>query len=97
MVLVLSEKGYMKRVSLQEFPVKGRGSMGVLSLNVTKTTGPVVAVAGGRATRSTTVDVLAADGKRQRCSLRSIPVEHRANRGKKLLKLERPQEIVVLG
>ena len=96
MVLILSEKGYMKRVSLQEFSVQGRGSMGVLSLNVIKTTGPVVAVAGGQATRSTTVDVLAADGKRQRFSLRSISVENRANRGKKLLKLEQPQEIVVL-
>jgi DNA gyrase subunit A len=96
MVFVLSAKGYMKRVPIGEFSVQGRGGLGVLSLNVTRATGPVVAVAGGNATRSTTVDVLSADGKRQRVSLGGIPIENRANRGKKLVKLTQAQEIVVL-
>jgi DNA gyrase subunit A len=94
-VLVLSQKGYLKRVPIDEFSVQGRGSMGILSLNATKTTGPVVAVAAGKPGRSTTVDVLAADGKRQRLSLRGIPSENRANRGKKLVQLAQANEIVI--
>ncbi len=95
-VFILSEKGYLKRVPIDEFSVKGRGSMGVQSLNATKTTGPIVAAAVGKPARSTTVDVLATDGKRQRMSLRGIPIEKRPNRGKKLVKLAQGNEIVVL-
>jgi DNA gyrase subunit A len=94
-VLVLSQKGYIKRIPIDEFSVKGRGTLGVLSLNVTPATGPVVAAAVGKPGRSTTIDVLAADGKRQRLSLRSIPTENRANRGKKLVKLAQANEIVI--
>jgi DNA gyrase subunit A len=96
MVFILSQKGYMKRIPIDEFSVKGRGSMGVLSLQVTQTTGPVVAATVGRPARSTTVDVLFADGKRQRVSLRSIPIENRPNRGNQAVKLENAVEIVVL-
>jgi DNA gyrase subunit A len=95
-VFILSEKGYLKRVPIDEFAVKGRGSMGVLSLNVTQATGPVVAAAVGKPARSTTADVLAVDGRRQRMSLRGIPIEKRPNRGKKLVKLAQANEIVVL-
>jgi DNA gyrase subunit A len=96
MVFVLSENGYIKRVPLEEFPVKGRGSMGVLSLNVTPATGPVVAVAAGKAARSTTVDLLNVEGRRQRLSLRSVPIENRANRGKKAARLSGVNKVVLL-
>lgn len=96
MVFLASGNGYVKRVPLDEFPVKGRGSMGVRSLNQTKATGPVVAVGVGRVARSTTVDLLAQDGKRQRMSLRGIPIENRPNRGKKLAKLSGVYRVVVL-
>ena len=97
MVFVLSEKGYLKRVPLDQIPTKGRGSMGVQSLNITKTTGAVAAVAVAKVSRATTVDVLSEDGKRQRVSMRGIPTENRTNRGKKLVKLAQPREIVLLG
>jgi DNA gyrase subunit A len=95
-VVIVTEKGFIKRVPIDEFPIKGRGTMGVLSLNQTKATGPVVAAGAGKMARSTTVDVLARDGKRQRMSLRGIPIENRPNRGKKLVKLAQPSEVVVL-
>jgi DNA gyrase subunit A len=94
-VLILSQKGYIKRVPLDEFGVKGRGSLGVLSLNATQATGPVVAAAVGKPGRSTSVDVLSLDGKRQRISLRGIPTDKRANRGKKLVQLAQANEIVI--
>lgn len=96
MVFVLSEKGYIKRVPLDEFPVQGRGSMGVLSLNVTAATGPAVAVAAGKATRSTTVDLVNQEGRRQRISLRSVPIDNRANRGKKAARLGGADKLIVL-
>jgi DNA gyrase subunit A len=96
MLFVVSGKGFIKRVPVEELPVKGRGTLGVLSLNQTSATGPVAAVGVGKATRSTTVDVLSQDGKRQRLSLRSVPIENRANRGRKAVKLSGASEVVVL-
>ena len=94
-VFVLSAKGYLKRMPIDEFAVQGRGGMGVQSLNVTKASGPVVAAAVGRAVEPTAVDVLAADGKRQRIPLAQIPAGNRASRGQKLVTLEQANEIVV--
>jgi DNA gyrase subunit A len=93
---VVSEKGYIKRVPLEEFPAKGRGSMGVLSLNQTAASGQVVAVGAGKATRSTTVDLLNQKGRRQRLSLRSIPIENRGNRGKKAVRLSGANQVILL-
>jgi DNA gyrase subunit A len=95
-VFILSASGFIKRVAIEEFAIKGRGSMGVLSLNPTQATGRVVAAAVGKPARSTTVDVLGTDGKRQRISMRSIPIENRANRGKKAITLSQVAEIVIL-
>jgi DNA gyrase subunit A len=96
MLFVVSEKGYIKRVPLKEFPAKGRGSMGVLSLNQTAASGQVVAVGAGKATRSTTVDLLNQKGRRQRLSLRSIPIENRGNRGKKAVRLSGANQVILL-
>ncbi len=95
-VFLLSEKGYLKRVPVAEFPLKGRGGMGVLAFGAVKSTGPVVAAAVAPATQTTTVDVLTADGRRQRVPLAKIPVEKRANRGQRLVEVE-AAELVVLG
>jgi DNA gyrase/topoisomerase IV subunit A len=94
-VLIVTEKGYMKQVPVKQFPVKGRGTQGVLSLNKTRATGNIVAVAAGRITTRTSIDVLAADGKRQRVPVAGIPVQNRANRGKKLITLTQAREIIV--
>jgi DNA gyrase subunit A len=91
-VVVVSEKGYVKRVPLGEFPVQGRGGQGVLLLNQTKATGPVAAVMAGP--MDGTVDLISADEKRQR--LDEVPVENRPNRGDKLVELEEVVEVVVL-
>jgi len=91
-VVVVSKNGYVKRVPLDKFPVQGRGGLGVLLLNQTKTTGPVVAVAAGP--MDGPVDLISSDGKRQR--LAEIPVTNRPNRGDKLVELDDVSEVVVL-
>jgi DNA gyrase subunit A len=102
-VLVLSEKGYIKRLPLQKFTLQGRGGKGMQSLRITGSTGPVVAAEAGRvSTRrtsfaSSTVDVLAEDGKRQRIAVKSIPqARTRQSRGKKLVQIGPVSEIVLL-
>jgi DNA gyrase subunit A len=95
MVFMVSEKGFVKRVPIKEFPIKGRGTMGVLGLNRTAATGPIAAAGVGKAMRSTVVDVLARDGKRQRMSLRRIPIENRPNRGRKAVKLVGSSQVIV--
>jgi DNA gyrase subunit A len=91
-VIVVSKTGFVKRVPLDEFPVQGRGGQGVLLLNQTKATGPVVATAVGPADGS--VDLIAADGKRQR--LAELPSENRANRGEKLVEVDEVTEVWAL-
>jgi DNA gyrase subunit A len=91
-VVVVSKNGFVKRVPLKEFSVHSRGGQGVVSLNQTKATGPVVAVTAGPMKGS--VDLIAADGKRQR--LDKVPVTNRANRGDKLVELDEVVETRVL-
>jgi DNA gyrase subunit A len=91
-VVVVSKTGYVKRVPLDEFSIQGRGGQGVLLLNQTKATGPVIGAAAGPMDGS--VDLLATDGKRQRMD--EVPVENRPNRGEKLVELDDVAEVVVL-
>jgi DNA gyrase subunit A len=91
-VVVVSETGFVKRVPLDEFAVQGRGGQGLLLLNQTKTTGAVIAATIGPMDGS--VELIAADGKRQR--LDEAPVTNRANRGDQLVELEDVVEVVVL-
>ncbi len=91
-LVVVSREGYVKRVPLDQFPVQGRAGQGVQLLNVTRATGPVAAVAIGP--MDGVVDLIATDGRRQR--LEEVPVDNRANRGKKLVELEEVAEVWVL-
>ena len=91
-VVVVSKTGYLKRVPLDEFPVQGRAGQGVLLLNQTKATGPVLAVTVGPMDGA--VDLIDADGKRQR--LAEVPVGNRSNRGDKLVELDNVAEVRAL-
>jgi DNA gyrase subunit A len=91
-VVVVSKTGFVKRVPLEEFPVQGRGGQGVLLLNQTKATGPVISAAMGPINGS--VDLIAPDGKRQR--LGDIPLENRPNRGAKLVEVDEVAQVAVL-
>jgi DNA gyrase subunit A len=91
-IVVVSKTGFVKRVPLDQLPVQGRASQGVLLLNQTKATGPVVAAGVGPIDGS--VDLIAADGKRQR--LAEVPIENRPNRGEKLVELDGVAEARVL-
>ncbi|HSJ53572.1 MAG TPA: DNA gyrase subunit A, partial [Anaerolineae bacterium] len=90
-VVVVYQAGQAKRVPLAEFTVQGRGGQGV-GLGTAKGTGPVVAVAVGPLNGA--VDLIGADGKRQR--LGDVPVVDREKRGARLVELENVAEAWVL-
>ncbi len=81
-VIVFSAAGYAHRVPLAEFPVQGRGAMGVRCLRPSKSGGDVGGVA---VWQEGTIDVYLSDGRRQRFDIRDIPEGARDALGKKLL------------
>jgi DNA gyrase subunit A len=86
-VFVISEKGYVKRVPLKEYSLQGRGTQGVRTLNITRSTGKVAAVAVG--TLNAGLDVIFENGKRQHMSAKKAPPDNRYNRGKKLIQVRK--------
>lgn len=93
-VVIVSEYGYTHRVSLSAFPVKGRGTLGVRCLAVTKGTGNVGGVAFGQGNK---VDAYLDDGRRQRLSLDSIPSSTtRDARGRRLIADPKKRPVVTV-
>ncbi|MCP4626102.1 MAG: DNA topoisomerase 4 subunit A [bacterium] len=94
-VVIVSETGYIKRVKLGDFPIKGRHTQGVQSLEITKSTGKVVAAAVARAgTRY--CDLLSTKGQRQRLVIDKIPLANRRKRGEKLVELSETVRAVAI-
>ena len=81
--VIASEKGWLKRVPMGEWPVQGRAGKGVQSLATTATTGDVAAAAVTRLDDNY-VDLLTADGYRLRFRYDAIPEESRRNRGEQI-------------
>jgi DNA gyrase subunit A len=83
-VFIISEKGWAKRVSLQEYTKQGRGTQGLRTLNMTAATGKLGAVTTG--TLNGGLDVIFENGKRQHLEAQKVPAENRYNRGEQLIK-----------
>jgi DNA gyrase subunit A len=83
-VIIVSESGFIKRVALNEFPLQGRGGQGVVSLEVVKRTGRVVAAAVAPG-NSQYCDVLSARGRVHRLPIGDLPAADRRKRGEKLI------------
>lgn len=78
-VLLLSEKGFIKRISLEEFPVQGRGGQGVQIWKTTSATGKVSGCAVSSADAN--IDIVSEKGKRLRVSAKDIPQATRTGKG----------------
>jgi DNA gyrase subunit A len=92
-VYIVSEKGLVKRVPLAEYPSKGRGTGGVITLNVTAATGKVAALAIGPLAGD--LDLLFANGRRQHIPAAHIPTVNRYQQGKALGLLKEAEAAVV--
>ncbi|HSM57347.1 MAG TPA: DNA topoisomerase (ATP-hydrolyzing) [Candidatus Sulfomarinibacteraceae bacterium] len=82
-VVVVSEKGWIKRVPMDEWPVQGRAGKGVQSLAITTKTGEVAAATVTRADDNY-VDMVNEDGYRVRLKYELLPEANRRNRGDEL-------------
>ncbi|RPJ48452.1 MAG: hypothetical protein EHM21_07665, partial [Chloroflexi bacterium] len=78
--LLVTDKGHIKRIALDEFPVQGRGGQGVQTWKLGKTTGLVSGFTAAQA-ESGDVDVFTARGRRLRLALKDIPAVTRAAKG----------------
>ena len=92
-IYIVSEKGLVKRVPLAEYPSKGRGTGGVITLNVTAATGKVAALSIGPLAGD--LDLLFANGRRQHIPAAQIPTVNRYQQGKALGLLKEAEAAVV--
>ncbi len=91
-IVVVSETGYVHRFALAEVAVKGRGSMGVRCLRISKSTGKLGGFAIGREDEG--VDVFLVDGRRYHQTIKALPATARDVQGNKLIKDPKKQPVV---
>jgi DNA gyrase subunit A len=90
-LLVVTENGYGKRTQISDYPVKGRGTMGVKTIQLTENKG---ALAGALVVREHQELVfISQNGMVQRTSVRGISRYGRASQGVRLMNL-RPDDQV---
>jgi DNA gyrase subunit A len=90
-LLVLTENGYGKRTPIDEYPVKGRGTMGVKTIMLTENKG---ALAGALVVREHQELVfISQNGMVQRTSVRGINRYGRASQGVKLMNIREDDQV----
>lgn len=82
-VLLLTETGWAKQMSLAEFPAQGRGGQGVQTLKILPATGNVAAATV--AAEKGVVNVISGKGKRYHLDVSDFPQSNRAGKGKELV------------
>lgn len=91
-ILVVSENGYGKRSQLEDYPVRGRGGKGVITLKVTEKTGELVSIHS--VTEEHDIMIINKSGIVIRTSMRDISVIGRNTQGVRLINLtKRDDEI----
>ncbi len=90
-LLVVSEKGYGKRSSIEEYRVTNRGGKGVKTLNITEKTGLLVAIKD--VTDNDELMIINKSGIIIRMGVAALRVMGRATQGVRLIKLNEKDEI----
>ena len=90
-LLVVTENGYGKRTSISDYPVKGRGTMGVKTITLTENKG---ALAGALVVREHQELVfISQNGMVQRTSVRGINRYGRASQGVKVMNIRDDDQV----
>lgn len=90
-ILVVSEKGYGKRTSLEDYRITNRGGKGVKTLSITEKTGNLVAIKA--VTDENDLVVINKTGVMIRIGMDDIRVMGRATQGVKIINLKKNDEI----
>lgn len=93
-VLVVSEKGYGKRTSIEDYRETNRGGKGVTTLNITDKTGKLIAIES--VTDEHDLMIINKSGVAIRTGLDEIRVMGRATQGVRLINLKNNDEIAAI-
>jgi DNA gyrase subunit A len=91
-LLTVTEKGYGKRSPLEDYPVKGRGGIGVINIKTTERNGKVVTIQEVK--DNDQMMVITKDGIVIRCPISGISVIGRNTQGVRLINLEEGDRVV---
>ena len=93
-LLVITENGYGKRTDLEQYPVQGRGGMGVKTLQLTEKTGPVV---GARVVHDEhELMVSTRQGTLIRMAVNEISVIGRNTQGVRVIRLDKDDAVTAI-
>jgi DNA gyrase subunit A len=93
-VLVVSEKGYGKRTSVEEYRITNRGGKGVKTINVTEKTGKLVGLMDVK--ESEDLIITCKSGITIRMKVANISELGRATQGVKLIRIDEGDEIAAI-
>jgi len=93
-VLVVSEKGYGKRSSIEDYRITNRGGKGVKTINVTEKTGKLIGFKS--VTDSDDLMIITKNGTIIRLPVEKLRVMGRATQGVRLIQLRESDEIAAL-
>jgi DNA gyrase subunit A len=93
-VLVVSEKGYGKRTSVEDYRITNRGGKGVKTINVTEKTGRLVGIMDVAASED--LIITCKSGLTIRMNVSDISELGRATQGVKLIRIEEGDEIAAI-
>lgn len=93
-VLVVSEKGYGKRSSIDDYRITNRGGKGVTTLNITEKTGRLIAIQS--VTDDNDLMIINKSGVTIRTGVNEMRVMGRATQGVRLINLKNGDEIAAV-
>ncbi len=93
-LLTVSELGYGKRTSLQEYRTQSRGGKGIIAMRLNEKTGALVGCA--RVVKEDEIMLVSSAGKIIRLRVKDIPIQGRATQGVRLFMLTPGEKIVSL-
>ena len=93
-VLTASEKGFGKRTRIEEFPVRGRGGLGVIAMQTSDRNGPVIGAA--QVFEDDEIMLISNLGTLVRTSADGVPAVGRNTQGVKLISLKGDARLVGL-
>ena len=93
-VLVVSEKGYGKRSSIEDYRITNRGGKGVTTLNITDKTGKLIAIQS--VTDNDDLMIINKSGVAIRTGVKEMRVMGRATQGVRLINLKKNDEIAAV-
>lgn len=93
-VLVVSEKGYGKRTSIEDYRITNRGGKGVTTLNITEKTGRLIAIQS--VTDENDLMIINKSGVTIRTGVKEMRVMGRATQGVRLINLKNNDKIAAV-